>query len=138
MRWTTALWLALGLVAASAARADRFPGTFPLLIRVEGHRGEARPGDRGIADLTLRHRDATIAFHVREIWVLSGDAAGVDVLHEVEAYVPNMSIDGPPGVVERLRSAPPEETLELTGYFRRGQRLFMLSGVERTKRAGAR
>ena len=128
------LLLALGLAAAAAARAQRVPGAVPLLVRFEGHVGGPTPGDRGIADLTLRHRDRTIAFRVREIWVLSGNAAGVDVLHEVEPYTPSMRVDGPPETLDRLTTASPDETLEVTGYFRRGQRLLMLSAVERPKK----
>jgi len=128
-------WLlgVLSLVAVSVVAEARVSGTVPLVIRLEGHRGAALPGDRGIADLTFRHGEETIAFRVREIWVLAGDAAGVDVLHEVEPYTPSMSIDGPPAVLERLLAAKPDQMLELTGYFRRGQRILMLSGVEPKK-----
>ncbi len=108
-----------------------------VLIRMEGHIGAPRPGDRGLAKLTLRRDKGTIEFQVNEIWVLSGDLVGLDILHEVEPYEPNMSLAGPPEVVDRLLAASPDELLEITAYFRRGVRILTLSGVERAKKRDA-
>ena len=64
---------------------------------------------------------------------LPDEKVGLDVLHEVEPYQPSMQVSGPRSVVDRLQHARPEHRLELTGYFRRGARLLMLSGVEPAK-----
>ena len=122
------------LAVAAVAHAGHGSGVRPLLLRLQGHVGEARPEDRGVASLTLRHDRDTIRFQVDEIWVLSGNAAGVDVLHEVEPYEPNMSVAGPAPVLDRLQHASPDVPLEVTGYFRRGARILMLSAVEPVKR----
>jgi hypothetical protein len=124
--------LAMLLVVVGITRAETL-GPKPILIRILGHVGAPRETDRKIAELTLRHVERTIDFTVDEIWVLSGDAAGVDVLHEVEQYTPSMSVSGPKEVLRRLTGASPDDPLELTGYYRRGQRMLMLSSVERAK-----
>ena len=72
-------------------------------------------------------------FVVEEIWVLSGDVASHDVLSEVEPYTPSMWLEGPREVIDRLVDADPERLLEVTGYFRRGVRMLMLSSVEPVK-----
>jgi hypothetical protein len=110
-------------------RVDRL-----VLLRIEGHVGPRRAEDRAISELTLRRGESLIRLTVDEIWVLSGDLVGLDILHEVEPYEPNMSVDGPPPLLDRLAAAGPDEPLELTGYFRRGQRILMLSAVERRDR----
>jgi hypothetical protein len=126
--------LAVLVAVATVAHADSFAPK-PILVRIEGHVGRAREHDRNVAQLTLRERERVIDFTVDEIWVLSGDAAGTDVIHEVEQYTPSMSVSGPAEVLERLRQASPDDPLELTGYYRRGQRMLMLSSVEpRTKK----
>ena len=104
-----------------------------LVLRIEGHVGAPRDGDRRVAELTLRRGDRIIPFQVEEIRVLSGDAAGTDVLHEVAAYEPSMSVAGPPVVVEKLEGADPNGRVAMIGYFRSGQRIFSLSSVERLK-----
>ncbi len=131
MRWVA---LALVLTIAAVSHGGRGSGVRPLLLRVRGHVGEPRPGDRGVASLVLRRDRDTIAFQVDEIWVLSGNAVGVDVLHEVAPYTPSMSLAGPPALLDLLQRASPETPLEVTGYFRRGARILMLSAVEPTKR----
>jgi hypothetical protein len=103
----------------------------PLFLRLDGHVGAPREGDRRIAELTFRRGNRTITFQLDEIRVLSGDAAGTDVLHEVEPYTPNMSVAGPREVVDAFEGASPADALRVTGYFRSGQRIFELSGVER-------
>jgi hypothetical protein len=129
-RLALALTLGLALVAAGA---DAREGTRPLLLRIHGNVGPASTGSREIAELTLRRGRATIRLHVEEIWVLSGGRVGVDVLHEVEPYTPNMTVDGPRELLDRLEHAAPDLQLEVTGYFRSGQRILMLSGVEPRK-----
>ncbi len=121
------------LALAAVAHADSF-GPKPILVRIQGHVGAPRESDRQIAALTLRQGERTIDLTVDEIWVLSGDAAGVDVLHEVEQYTPSMSVSGPKEVVGRLTAASADDPLELTGYYRRGQRMLMLSSVEKPKK----
>ena len=132
--------LVLALVVALApwtARAQ--PGPRPVLLRMEGHVGARRPEDRGLSRLTFRRGKAVFEFQVDEIWVLSGDAVGLDILAEVEPYKPSMSLAGAPELVDRLQHARPGELLEVTGYFRRGQRIFTVSGVEPAKsRTGRR
>jgi hypothetical protein len=130
-RWP--LLLALLIAAAAPARAEFF-GPKPLLVRIEGHVGPAREGDRRIAELNLRQDERTFPLTIDEIWVLSGDAVGLDVIHEVEQYDPSMSVAGPKEVVHRLASADPAEPLEITGYYRRGQRILMLSSVGPAKK----
>ena len=124
------------LLLATVAQADSSRQAVPraVLIRLEGHVGAARPEDRGVAALRIRRGNSILQFQVNEIWVLSGDLMGLDVLHEVEPYDPNMSLAGPPEVVDRLLAASPDDPLEVTGYFRRGVRILMLSSVDRPKR----
>jgi hypothetical protein len=124
-RWPIVLSLVLGAAAATPAVLPRRP----ILLRIEGHVGAPRQGDRTLASLNLRRGNAKIPLTITEIWVLSGDAAGIDVLNEVEQYDPAMSVDGPKEVLVRLAAAKPEEPLELIGYFRSGQRILMLSSV---------
>jgi hypothetical protein len=125
------------LASVAQAGADRQVVPRAVLIRMEGHMGAARADDRGLARLTLRRDKATVEFQVNEIWVLSGDLVGLDILHEVEPYEPNMSLAGPPEVVDRLLAASSDELLEITGYYRRGVRILMLSSVERAKKRDA-
>jgi len=106
----------------------------PILLRIQGHVGAPREGDRKIAELTMRQGERVIDYTVEEIWVLSGDAAGTDVLHEVEQYKPSLTVSGPKEVLGRLTAASPEDPLEIVGYYRRGQRMLMLSSVDRWKK----
>jgi hypothetical protein len=130
MRTLLLLVIAL-LLAPAVGDARRLgAGTRPLLLRIEGHVGGPREGDRKIAELTMRRGDAIITFQVDEIWVLSGDAVGLDVLHEVEPYKPNMQVTGPPPVVDRFAQADPAQPLTVLGFFRGGQRILELSSVE--------
>jgi hypothetical protein len=134
MKRLAALVAAFACIASVAhAGLDRGGALQVVLLRIQGHVGAARPGDRGVASLTLRRDRDTIAFQVDEIWVLSGDLVGLDVLHEVEPYKPNMTVDGPSALLDRLEQASPAEPLEVTGYFRRGARMLMLSSVEPLK-----
>ena len=126
----TLLLLALLLTSAVGDARNFGSGTRPLLLRIEGHVGAPREGDRKIADLTMRRGDAIITFQVDEIWVLSGNAVGLDVLHEVEPYKPNMQVTGPRPVVDRLAQADPAQPLTVIGFFRGGQRILELSSVE--------
>src|SRR5258705_8971772 len=128
MRLTVPATLAVVLLAqvAAARGADVVPRA--VLLRMEGHVGPRRDGDRGVAEISMRHDKTTLQFQLNEIWVLSGDVASHDVLSEIEPYTPSLSVAGPPEVVDRLVSARPEAMLEGTGYFRRGARIFMLSG----------
>jgi hypothetical protein len=121
------------LILAVAANAEPLAPK-PILLRIQGHVGPEREGDRRIASLTFRQDARKIPVTVEEVWVLSGDAVGTDVLHEVEQYDPSLSVSGPTEVVHRLVTASPDEPLELTGYYRRGQRMLMLSSVERWKK----
>jgi len=119
------------LLAPAVGDARTFgAGTRPLLLRIEGHVGAPRDGDRKIAELTMRRGDAILTFQVDEIWVLSGDAVGLDVLHEVEPHKPNMQVTGPPPVVDRLAHADPAQPLAVIGFFRGGHRILELSSVE--------
>jgi hypothetical protein len=126
------LVLTVLFAAVAAGQADRGFGR-PVLLRIEGHVGSRRPEDRGLATLTLRRGESVTEFQVNEIWVLSGDAVGLDILAEVEPYDPSMQIAGPGRVLDHLQHAKPEEPLELIGYFRRGVRILMLSAVEPVK-----
>lgn len=120
------------LVAAVAGvRASDF-GVVPraISLKLRGHVGPPRAGTTPIAELTLRREQRTIRFQVEEIWVLSGDTMGPDVLHEVEPYTPNMSLAGPPSVLDRLETVGAEGRVDVIGYFRRGARILMLSSVE--------
>jgi hypothetical protein len=131
MRTLLALAIVATLLAPAAGQARRFgAGTRPLVLRIEGHVGAPREGDRKIAELTMRRADAIITFQVDEIWVLSGDAVGLDVLHEVEPYKPNMQVTGPGPVVDRLAHADPAQPLAVIGFFRSGQRILELSSVD--------
>jgi hypothetical protein len=129
---TLALALALA-VALVATGADAREGTRPLLLRLQGNVGPDSTGPRQIAELTFRRGRATITFHVEEIFVLSGGRVGLDVLHEVEPYTPNMTVEGPRELLDRFEHAAPGLQLEVTGYFRSGQRMLMLSSVEPRK-----
>jgi len=123
------------LVAASlAVGSPRGGAPRPVLVRMQGHVGEAREGDRKLEVLTLRRGDTTAPFTVTEIWVLSGDVLGTELLSDVAPYTPSLSVSGPQPVMKRLAEARPEDAIELTGYLRRGQRLFMLSAVEPVKK----
>ena len=124
-RWPIVLSLVLGVAATATAVLPRTP----ILLRIEGHVGAPREGDQALASLNLRRRNTKIPLTVIEIWVLSGDALGMDVLSEVEQYDPAMSVDGPKEVLAHLAAAKPDEPLELLGYFRSGQRILMLSSV---------
>src|SRR5258706_11902620 len=115
--------LVLIVVTAAGARANGDRLSSPVLLRIEGHVGAPRSGDRGLADLTWRRGDTTMRFQVGEIWVLSGDLVGLDVLHEVEPYTPSLSVAGPAPLLDRLAAASPDEPLEISGYFRRGARI---------------
>jgi hypothetical protein len=133
-----ALQAALALVAILAIAVahggqGRLGGTAPVLLRIEGYVGPPRPGPRNLADLTLRRGETTLRFQVEEMWVLSGDLVGLDIIDEVRPYDPNMTLAGPPEVLDRLAAASPFEPLQVSGYFRRGQRILMLSSVERRK-----
>lgn len=130
MRTLLLLVIAVLLTPAIGDARPLGAGTRPLLLRIEGHVGAPREGDRKIADLTMRRGDAIITFQVDEIWVLSGDAVGLDVLHEVEPYKPNMQVTGPRPVVDRLAQADPAQPLAVIGFFRGGQRILELSSVE--------
>ena len=130
MRTLLLLVIAVLLTPAIGDARPLGAGTRPLLLRIEGHVGAPREGDRRIAELTMRRRDAIITCQVDEIWVLSGDAVGLDVLHEVEPYEPNMSVSGPPSVVDALAQADPAQPLAVIGFFRGGQRILELSSVE--------
>jgi hypothetical protein len=121
--------LAVVTVAHAAGLARR-----PILLRIQGHVGAPREGDRKIAELTMRQGERVIDYTVEEIWVLSGDAVGTDVLHEVEQYKPSLTVSGPKEVLGRLTAASPEDPLEIVGYYRRGQRMLMLSSVDRWKK----
>ena len=134
-RVALAMTLALAASAAVVARAgpDRGGALPAVLLRLQGHVGAARPGDRGLPSLPLRHDRDTIAFQVDEVWVRSGNLVGNELLQEVEPYTPNMSLAGPAPLLERLAKAPPEEPLEVTGYFRLGARILMVSAVETVK-----
>src|SRR5512138_889753 len=102
MRKTLAV-AALALVVATVARAGLGEGALqPVLLRLQGHVGAPRPGDRGVASLTLRRGDVTIDFQVDEVWVLSGGMLGNEVLAEVAPYTPNVSLAGPAPVLDRL------------------------------------
>lgn len=129
MRLAARRSIVLALVLGVAAPAPAMLPRRPILLRIEGHVGAPREGDRTLASLNLRRGKAKIPLTVTEIWVLSGDAVGMDVLAEVEQYDPAMSVDGPKDVLARLAAAKPEEPLELLGYFRSGQRMLMLSSV---------
>jgi len=133
MKRLLAVVAALACIAPAHAGLDRGGALQAVLLRIQGHVGAARPGDRGVASLIFRRDRDSIEFQVDEIWVLSGDLVGLDVLHEVEPYKPNMTLDGPSALLDRLEQAPPEEPLEVTGYFRRGARMLMLSSVEPLK-----
>ena len=122
--------LAVGLVIAGVAQASR---ERPVVLRMRGHVGAVRDGDRQIAELTMRRGDTTLTFQLNEIWVLSGGVASHDILSDVEGYKPSMSLSGPREVVTKLVEAAPDALLDVTGYFRRGQRMFMLSAVEPAK-----
>src|SRR5512147_573008 len=118
------------LVAPMVAHAgDDFAR--PLLLRFEGHVGAPREGDRNIFELTMRREDRIIRFAIDEVWVLSGDALGMQVLDELRPYDPNVSVAGPREVVDRLVHADPKDRLEVTGFLRVGQRILQLSAVER-------
>jgi hypothetical protein len=65
--------------------------------------------------------------------VLSGDLVGLDVLAEVAPYTPSMTVAGPKELLERLAASSPDRALVLTGYYRRGARILMLSAVEPAK-----
>jgi hypothetical protein len=132
MRLAVATALATVVLAATAVPA-RFIER-PVLFRMEGYVGPKRERPRSIASLTLRHGDTILPFQVSEAWVLSGDAADHDVLHEIEPYTPNLSLAGPPEVVDELVAARPGDPLEVTGYIRLGQRIYTLSSVEPAKR----
>jgi hypothetical protein len=122
--------LAVVLASAASAQVREFR---PVLLRIDAHVGPKRPEDRAIADLTLRRGQSTIELTVTELRVLSGELTSLDLLDEVAPYRPNMSVDGPRSVLERLTTAGPDEPLVILGYFRRGQRILMLSSVERAK-----
>ena len=109
-------------------------GLRPLLLRFEGHVGAPRDGDRNIFELTMRRDDRIIRFTVDEVWVLSGDALGMQVLDELRPYDPNVSVAGPREVVDRMEHADPNDRLEMTGFLRIGQRILQLSGVERLQK----
>jgi hypothetical protein len=128
--------IAVAMLAASVAHAELDRAVVPraVLLRIQGHAGPPKDGDRNIAHLTWRRGDTTIHFTVDELWVLSGELASTDVLHEVEPYTPSMTISGPAEVLDRLATATSDEPLEITGYYRRGVRLLMLSGVEPAKK----
>jgi hypothetical protein len=130
---TVALAIALAVTLVAGPAEARFGGTRPLLLRLEGNVGPTSTGPRQIAELTLRRGERRLVFHVVEIWVLSGGRVGIDVLHEVEPYTPNMSVEGPRELLDRLEQAPPPLQLEVTGYFRSSQRMLMLSSVEPQK-----
>jgi hypothetical protein len=121
------------LVAPMLADARSDFGQRPLLLRFEGHVGAPRDGDRNIFELTMRRENRVIRFTIDEVWVLSGDALGMQVLDELRPYDPNVSVAGPREVVDRLEHADPNDRLEVTGFLRVGQRILQLSGVERLK-----
>jgi hypothetical protein len=127
-----ALAMAL-LVAPMLGHADDF-ALRPLLLRFEGHVGAPREGDRNIFELTMRRQDRIMRFTIDEVWVLSGDALGMQVLDELRPYDPNVSVAGPREVVDRLEHADPKDRLEVTGFLRVGQRILQLSGVERLRK----
>ncbi len=119
------LLLAAALMAASFAHAGFGVGQQTALVRIQGHVGVPREDDRTIAHFTLRRSEATIDFTVDEIWVLSGNLVGLDIVNEVEPYTPSMTVSGPAKVLDRLSTAPPDEKLEINGYYRRGARLLI-------------
>jgi hypothetical protein len=45
-----------------------------------------------------------------------------------------MSLSGPPEVLAKLERLRPDERVQITGFFRFGQRLFSLSAIEPVKR----
>ena len=122
------------LVAPMVAHARDDFALRPLLLRFEGHVGAPREGDRNIFELTMRREDRIIRFAIDEVWVLSGDALGMQVLDELRPYDPNVSVAGPREVVDRLVHADPKDRLEVTGFLRVGQRILQLSAVERLQK----
>jgi hypothetical protein len=125
---------ALAFAILAAARADGRLASKPVLVRIDGHVGSKLASEpEGLAELTLRRGETTIAFHVREIRVLSGDLVGLDVLAEVAPYTPNMTVTGPRELLDRLAGSHSGQALVLTGYYRRGSRMLMLSAVEPAK-----
>ena len=124
--------LAMVLLVVGVAQA-RLTRDRPVLLRLQGHVGATSEGDRRIAELTMRRGETVLTFQLNEIWVLSGDVASHDILSEVEGYTPSMSLSGPRDVVAKLEGAPADRLLDVTGFFRRGQRMLMLSAVEPAK-----
>jgi hypothetical protein len=127
-----ALAVALLVAPMLAYAGDDFAR--PLLLRFEGHVAAPREGDRNIFELTMRREDRIIRFTIDEVWVLSGDALGMQVLDQLRPYDPNVSVAGPREVVDRLEHADPNDRLEVTGFLRVGQRILQLSGVERLQK----
>jgi hypothetical protein len=127
-----ACFVAAVAAAVSSSADQRGIGPRPLVLRIDGHVGAARPGEPGLTDLTLRRGTATIPFHVTAIRVLAGEAYGPDVLDEVAPYDPNMTVSGTTALLDRLANAPADEPLRVIAYYRGGgARMLMLSGVER-------
>jgi hypothetical protein len=112
------------------------PGESPALVVFEGRVGPPEPGRSAAADLELDADGTRVRFQVSRVRVLRGSFLGADLLAELSPHRPSLYLRGPDELLKKLRSATPDDRVELTGYHRTGSRNLLVSDVDVKPPAG--
>jgi len=112
------------------------PGESPALVVFEGRVGPPEPGRSAAADLELDVDGTRVRFQVSRVRVLRGSFLGADLLAELSPHRPSLYLRGPDELLKKLRSATPDDRVELTGYHRTGSRNLLVSDVDVKPPAG--
>ena len=112
------------------------PGESPALAVFEGRVGPPEPGRSAAADLELDVDGTRVRFQVSRVRVLRGSFLGADLLAELSPHRPSLYLRGPDELLKKLRSATPDDRVELTGYHRTGSRNLLVSDVDVKPPAG--
>ena len=112
------------------------PGESPALVVFEGRVGPPEPGRSAAADLELDIDGTRVRFQVSRVRVLRGSFLGADLLAELSPHRPSLYLRGPDELLKKLRSATPDDRVELTGYHRTGSRNLLVSDVDVKPPAG--
>ena len=122
-----AIVLTVGLGLTTAADAERF--AIPKLIRMTGHVGDPLPTDVGAEDWYLGYKDKQFRFQCEHLKVLSDATLPASIVAHVDIYRPNFTLYGDPKLMEKLDTATPNQTVQITGYYRRSSRDILVNDV---------